>query len=483
MGKPSRYNNYNLSIGDVVVNAKGYEYTIISLEDDLKAYISFRPDKEHLLVDTYKAFKGRINYPYAAEDFVGESFTTPRGGLFKITGMLPREYYLNGKMKNATYTATCSVCSKDEELNPEEFLVNRSNMVCRSEISFPCQCNKANNMSEYQYKVLLNRKLSSVGLRVLSWWGEYINRGSKVNVVCKRHNHILTTDILSCLSFDISLCRYCRLEESLKELVIKYNKDYSKIYNTEVFDITCYLDHNNNKRFNLKCDKCIKDDYYRISYCDNIFELPYNSIVKKMLTCRCTPNKTFDEQERLHQIRTIMKQEGGYFRRWSSGYKNHKSKFIWFCKEGHKCETSVDKFVNRSQRCKTCSNINRKISWSFQEENIGNTDYLYFLRLYKEGEDFVKIGRTNNPKRRFNEYSCKYNLEVVKVYKGVYEDIWHKEKHIHENHKSMNYQPAIYTAGFSKECYVMDILNENFELLTSDLKDHTYKYSYLSKER
>jgi hypothetical protein len=67
------------------------------------------------------------------------------------------------------------------------------------------------------------------------------------------------------------------------------------------------------------------------------------------------------------------------------------------------------------------------------------------------------------------------------VYKGLYEDVWEKEKHIHESYTKYHYYPTIYTAGFMRECYKEDILSEN--IAAGDLEDVTGIYKDLDVVR
>ena len=416
------------------------------------------------------------------DNFLGREFKTSKGGTFKIETLLPRESYPDGELKSAVFEGTCSICSRDEELFPEKFLVKKSRVLCGKGISFPCACAKGVRWTQEQYKVLIRRKLEGTDWRVLSYWEskDFKGRQTKCRVVCLNHS-LVSNKTISQLLDQVKMCKMC----SAESVGDTSRKDLKEI---GVTLLSCGGNFSlqrtvNKNRFLFTCFDCQQDDYTRLGNCRYVWGIGYKKLKVAILPCRCSgdDNGKLDPYEMEFKINKICKDEGLTFIGWSDVYANYKSKFNWVCNKGHTCKTSVNKFTVQHQRCKVCANLERRISWNFQEDYIGKLDYLYFLNLFNEDESFIKIGRTNNPRRRFREYSCKYNLNVLEVYKGLYEDVWEKEKHIHESYTKYHYYPTIYTAGFMRECYKEDILSEN--IAVGNLEDVTGIYKDLEVVR
>lgn len=486
--KPTKQNYYNLKEGYTATNGLGYNFTVKELLTGGKVSISFREDKPPITIAAYNAFKGSVVNPYIAEEFVGEEHNTEKGGIFKVTKLLPREYYPDGTLKSAKYEGICSICSEDKELNPEPFNFDKSNMVLGKNITLPCQCSGRYDSvfrSEYKSKVVLSRFLGKSGLKLFSAWDGVVVKKSVV-LYCPTHRKIICTELPRLISSKVSLCRSCRDDKLREDLISKHEKSVQNNFGISDFTIK----GNKDKGFTFECGVCKLDNYTTLSNCRYIFPYSYSNLVNlNSLPCRCKvredSSKTFkwDSDERSHQLKEIFKEEGaGEFIGWVTDYKGYKSKFNWVCKRGHFCETILHGFISKGNRCRICADIDREVSWSYNPKLEGKTDYLYIINLKNDVESFTKVGRTIDIKRRFGEYTCMFDLNVVSIYEGVYEDVWEYERDFHNNNKDLHY-PSISKFYGRSECYILgstfDMKSSKFKEVT---KEVTIKYNYLTKE-
>ena len=224
--KPTKQNYYNLKEGYTATNGLGYNFTVKELLTGGNVSISFREDKPPITIAAYNAFKGSVVNPYIAEEFVGEEYNTEKGGIFKVTKLLPREYYPDGTLKSAKYEGICSICSEDKELNPEPFNFDKSNMVLGKNITLPCQCSGRYDSvfrSEYKSKVVLSRFLGKSGLKLFSAWEGVVVKKSVV-LYCPTHRKIICTELPRLISSKVSLCRSCRDDKLREDLISKHEK-------------------------------------------------------------------------------------------------------------------------------------------------------------------------------------------------------------------------------------------------------------------
>ena len=113
------------------------------------------------------------------------------------------------------------------------------------------------------------------------------------------------------------------------------------------------------------------------------------------------------------EIIKILSQCGGTFVGWNEGYFNQYSIFTWRCKEGHMCTKSrVIDFIKQGKRCGKCC---------LRGFNRSKPATLYLVRWYGFGEDFLKIGITNQSnflKRVKGQFSVsKLDYEVLHIWK------------------------------------------------------------------
>ncbi|AUR91627.1 hypothetical protein NVP1161O_185 [Vibrio phage 1.161.O._10N.261.48.C5] len=403
------------------------------------------------------------------QSFVGTTFTTAKGGIFTVTSLLPREYYPSGVLKNAKFEGVCSICSTDKELFPEPFQFTKSSVLCGYKITIPCNCDSNLHWSSDQYKIRILRRFEALGFTVGSWWDtEKPNRQTRLEYSCNRCGNSVSNTISSALDTK-DPCKACSSVNTGKATA-RPESTLTKRFTDKGYDVS--IIRIDGKTF-IDCNKCRVSEYTNLGGCRHIFPISYRSLQIVQPSCRCNSEQNFrwDIHEREFQIKSILSEEGGEFLGWKSGYQKYSSKFTWNCSRGHFCETSVDKFVNRGNRCRVCADIERDVSWSYNPEKKGDIDYMYVVKLKNNYEDFIKVGRTCNPTRRFGEYKPNFTLEIIGVYEDTYETVWHLERDFHATHKTLNYPSKTKYYGRS-ESYSYGIL----DFTKFNLKEMTYEF-------
>ncbi|QQG33880.1 hypothetical protein ZPAH1_orf00118 [Aeromonas phage ZPAH1] len=119
------------------------------------------------------------------KEFIGSEFPTPQGGTIKVTGVF-------GVDKNRTkiFTSTCTICSKDTELYPNEFTCLKDHLL---KGSVPCGCSKNPSLNEAQRIILINRILSKEKYSFNHFISGYKNKHSKFSYECPDHGQQITS--------------------------------------------------------------------------------------------------------------------------------------------------------------------------------------------------------------------------------------------------------------------------------------------------
>lgn len=157
------------------------------------------------------------------------------------------------------------------------------------------------------------------------------------------------------------------------------------------------------------------------------------------------------------------------FQEWFSEYKDRYpkgTKVVRNLKKGRKsvllscpvCNTSKlpvrpDFIVEGRRSCKCGSKHNGHYPLRLQE-----TDTLYLVKLSKESEVFLKVGRTFDTYERFKTIRKTYDLEVLKLVEDTHEKVFDLEKKIHYNlyELGMHYKPEHYFGGAINECFLLE---------------------------
>ena len=105
------------------------------------------------------------------EDFIGETFNE---GRLRVVGIAERLH------SNTKYYVTCTECSKDKELFPDEYFISTRGSLKNGH--FPCGCSEGRRWLPFQYIVLANR--SSNGSYIVHGFAEEFH-GNETKVECE----------------------------------------------------------------------------------------------------------------------------------------------------------------------------------------------------------------------------------------------------------------------------------------------------------
>ncbi len=113
------------------------------------------------------------------DDFIGQTFPTPKGGVMTVVGVV-------GKSKNGIkiYSSTCSICSEDKELFPELFESQKGSLVNGQ---VPCGCSKRTKWRPFQATIITRRLCVDAGYEFIGFPEGYKNKNSKFEYICPTH--------------------------------------------------------------------------------------------------------------------------------------------------------------------------------------------------------------------------------------------------------------------------------------------------------
>ena len=163
--------------------------------------------------------------------------------------------------------------------------------------------------------------------------------------------------------------------------------------------------------------RCVKDSF---NWCANV-----DNLVNKWHGCpQCAGNRRWTADERILQINSL---ENISFISWVDGYKNVYSTANIRCSvDNYVWNATVNNLINHGQGCPRCA------KYGFQLDKKG---YLYALR--SECGKYVKVGISNEPKRRHKELerSTPFKFNLVEQISGDGSKIAAMERHFHSKYE------------------------------------------------
>ena len=248
-----------------------------------------------------------------------------------------------------------------------------------------------------------------------SWVDGYSGKDSKVNVRCTIDGYQWRSTVSSLVNNGCS-CPQCagKRRWTAEERV-------SHINETNDIEFISWVNgyKNSYSKANVRC----KVDLFEWS-------ATVISIVSKGHGCpQCAGVRKWTAEERISHINSL---ENILFLSWVDGYSGKDSKANVRCKvDGFEWEASVHNMVNNGRGCPYCANR------GFQ---INETGYLYALR--SECGRHMKIGISNNPKRRHKELEKRtpFKFNIVEQLEGDGTKIAELEKHFHNKYESAGFK-------------------------------------------
>ncbi len=172
-----------------------------------------------------------------------------------------------------------------------------------------------------------------------------------------------------------------------------------------------------------------------------------------------------------YRKRRVGQSAAGYIEQFNQRYNNAyeyisvdtKSKDVVFeCKTHGKQYAKIGSHV-RGIGCYECFKL---VNGYVKEDFIGKCNLknvqgtLYFVRIFSEDEQFLKIGITSNSvSHRLQEIKPQYDFEVIKSISGDPAFIYDTESSIRKLFAINSYKPLHYFGGHT-ECFNIDILNK-----------------------
>ena len=395
------------------------------------------------------------------DGFIGEKFTTPKGGILTV-----KERYSSGK--HPKYICECSICSKDKELWPYGSIIGDKNTLLNAGCC--CGCSKSNRWSEDQNYIRVKRKCSERGYIFHGWYGDYNKSKTYLDlenpITGNRWN---STNLFSFLGGSgdpveglkkISDAKFSYDEQHIQDFhKAGFSKDY-KFWRSERKDSQGYLTF-----WNYTCPICSKDAYVSAGVCKGVFEGHIGSLKEGRKSCRCYKAYRWSQGQREYQIKGICKEEGLIFIGWKDpeGYTSYKSKFLWVCSEGHERETSVDDFL-QGKRCRVCY-VNRVKSvsgfYGYYPDRAEEQDYLYIIKF---GNNYLKVGRSFNILQRFNHLTwqsgiSQEDIEILQLYTSNHQVVYDTEQWLHEELRERGFEYNEEDGLWSIELFSLDCIS------------------------
>ena len=131
------------------------------------------------------------------EDFIGETFNDGKLMVVGVAERLP---------SNTKYYVTCTECSKDKELFPDEYFISTRGSLKNDQ--FPCGCSFNPKWKDWQFLILARRVGEKKGFVVHGFVGEFKYSNTKLNLECLKDGYKWIASINNIINGGYG-CRKC----------------------------------------------------------------------------------------------------------------------------------------------------------------------------------------------------------------------------------------------------------------------------------
>lgn len=227
----------------------------------------------------------------------------------------------------------------------------------------------------------------------------------------------------------------------------------------------------NSRKYLLHCEICSEDKELfplGITVTRSNFEKSNN------LHCGCSNKGRYWSEDqvktkcvRISQIKDLV------FQGWVGDvYKGTNKTFLkLYCPvHGLSTNTRTDKYLIYEGGCRDCS---QELGvWGFYKSRLQERDYLYMLEVSNEGESFIKIGRSFDPKMRLKQHKSlsSYNFKTLSLVSDTHFNIYYLEVHLKTSKRDYRYLPENPWQGSYTECFTKEILSHPEIISTFNLK-------------
>ena len=369
------------------------------------------------------------------EDFIGKSFTTPKGGLLTVTEVTKGRF----KGDHCRYILECSICSQDEELWPYGSIECYKRNLQKSRV--PCGCSRNPKWGKWQHEIRIKRLALEIGYIFLGFKGNYQGNTTEIILCDATGNELIYRTIANFLANGLNIKNRCTKdkisgEKFLKRVRILNQKGY-------LVEGTQYRADGEDRLWVI-CPICREDDYSKIGGFPHEFSASYGNLKLGVIPCRCSKAYRWSREEREFLIKRMLCEKGAAFKGWIEDFTNNNSRFLFYCGKGHIRDISLRSFL-RGNFCKDCSDKEVINGNGYYPERKHEQDSLYVIMF---GEDYIKVGRSFNVDdrlRRFNSYmrSSGFNdkaIKILHILTGEHYKVYNEEQWIHEELRERGFE-------------------------------------------
>lgn len=360
--------------------------------------------------------------------------------------------YVNKRYMSIIY---CPICAKDQELYKDGLFMADSQYK-RNKI-LPCGCGKSFKYNEEQCTTLVKRALPA-GMTFVKFTDGFNNgTHSDLDIECPEHG-VFTTNYRSIYLKGI-MCTKCN--GTHKTIGDEYIQHVNSLYKTLGFTFkrSERTDYEGFKTYlDYTCPVCSNDEYVKSGLCTGVFSLAQSQINGKTKSCRCSSRYSWKQHHIEYQIKKIIKEEGlkDSFVGFKIPYVNNTTKFTRLCSEHGEYETSVANFKNRRDVCSLCYK---------SRFNPQKPAYVYLVRWYGFGEEYLKFGITNREVlARVKEQYSKSDLDY-EILSSYYFQDGAKAEHL-ENIIKQNFETSVCSPSFMRNGHTETTHISNYELIS-----------------
>ncbi|AHK11172.1 hypothetical protein S14_60 [Shewanella sp. phage 1/4] len=344
------------------------------------------------------------------DSFIGEEFTTPKGGIITVVGVVPKV-----KRKSIIYLLSCSICMQDTELFPHPIESTKGDLKFGV---IPCGCSSRPRWNKEQYRVRIERECVKRGdIKFISFIGDWKYRNTRIKLQCVLDGHTWDNAIMNFLVGNG--CPECKRDKISMSMIKPDDFMAESFINTNMF-IKGTTFTRNTQRINssgyksywdMYCPICSNDEYTKGGLCSGVFTAASTCFKKGRHPCRCSTKFRWSKEQREYQINKICKEEGVVFIGWTGNYKGTTTPFRWVCaSKTHTCTTPIGSFI-RGSRCRFCRDELVGHNGYFPER-VEDVDYLYFLDFSSK---YLKVGRSFNIDSRLGQLATMANIHKTDI--------------------------------------------------------------------
>lgn len=280
------------------------------------------------------------------------------------------------------YIVKCSRCAKDPELYGNG--VFRIPFGSLNKGSYPCGCSKSPTYSEYQYKILIERKCKEKGYIFHGFSEDFKRQETKLKLECPKHGMWYSTNA-KCFIHRKAGCPQCGRDSTISASYKEDTAHYEDFMSTGKFKEGTKFWRSERKSikgaqayWNYTCPICSNDEYVQNGLCSGVFESHVGHLFNGGVSCRCIHNYRWTKDQTEYRIKKKMQESktANEFIGFIGEYKNQQAFFTRECKIHGYYNTRVDFYMHKGGSCPSCSR---------------NSQQECYINLVKDGNRLIAL--------------------------------------------------------------------------------------------